>query len=348
MIPAELYELRAKLRPMAVSRRVADCGLRPVGDPALVVQDTDAGRCAFWRGLLQCGRQHSCPICAARRAATRADELNRLMAGDPGGRWQMVTLTVRHNASESLRTVLDRLVGAYRRVRSLRGVREIYDEHVTASVRAIEVTYGKNGWHPHIHLLLRTTEWTNAQRDVFERAWLGKGSSASGTFGVVWSDALGWTEGRARYLSKLSAEVAGIGKQPRNGNETPWQIAERALSDPKAKQLWTEFQSTMAGRRILELDERAKALVAPPAEPKPITQEWIFGVFAEEFRAIARLERRFPTFLHELIETAIAAGPDPPRVLRAALDDMLEWSEPSKRAVRGEAFEVLESHTRAA
>lgn len=343
----EVYELRARLRPLALSRRVADCGVRPVGDPELVVRDYENSRQAWWRGLLQCGRQHSCPVCAARRAADRAEELDRLMRGDPTGRWQMVTLTVRHRAGERLRDVLDRLVLAFRRVRASRAVRGIYDEKVTASVRAIEVTHGKNGWHPHIHLLLRTEAWGCRDREAFQRAWGAAGSDADGDHGVLWSTAVGWSDGRARYLSKLGAEVAGVGKAPKGGNETPFQIAERALTDPAAVELWREYQQAMRGRRVLELDERAKALLAPPSDGEKMLKEWTIPLYGEEFRAIARLERVLPTVLHELIEAALTAGPDPPRVLRAVLDDWLEWSEPSKCG-EGQAGSLLARDVRAA
>ena len=157
---APQYVLRARLRPLATNPRVRDCGRRPISaEPAIVVQQF-AGHCKAWYiGVLKCGRQHSCPVCSARKAAERADELDRMMAGDPNGRWQMVTLTLRHHAGERLEESLNRLMQAFRRVRRTRIVRDIFSARVSATVRATEVTFGRNGWHPHIHLLLRTSEW---------------------------------------------------------------------------------------------------------------------------------------------------------------------------------------------
>lgn len=324
----EVYALRSALRPLAVTRRIADCGLRARTEtPELVIRDYKTERRAWWEGVLSCGRQFACPVCAARRAAQRKDEIRRLR-GDSNGRWQMVTLTMQHNASQSLDPLLDKLMQSWRTIRTRRSVRDLFDSHITASIRAVEVTFGKNGWHPHIHLLLRTSHWTDADRAILEREWLSVVDGKPGV-SVVWSTPFAGSDvERACYLAKLGAELAGLGKEPKSGNLSPWHIARRALSDERHARLWVEYQEAMRGRRILEFDERAKAMVAPESDAEEFVREWRVGLSREEYAALANFERREPAILYVLVETALTAGPDPPSVVRGAFEDILWWGRP--------------------
>jgi hypothetical protein len=270
-----LWALRHKLRPLAVDQRTRTCGLYTVrGQDAQVVigESPDGERFAYFGRVKQCGRHWICPRCAQRTAAKRHDDLDRLMRGDVHGRWQMVTLTMQHHTGEALRALMDRLTGAWRRTRSHRRVRCIMQHRVTASVRAIEVTYGQNGWHPHIHLLWRTDEWTEHDRRELETIWCESAGALPGV-GVRWSTPIEtWTKERAHYLARLGCEVAGLGKQAHAGHLSPFELAERAascrsaVSDFRWLALWREFQIGTKRRRRLEFDERAVLLMAPPIE----------------------------------------------------------------------------------
>jgi hypothetical protein len=233
-------------------------------------------------------------VCAQRRAHVRAAELERLMDADRDGRWQMLTLTLEHRQGESLRGVFDRLMLAWRSVRSHRSVRGIIAERVTASIRATEVTWGQNGWHPHIHLLWRTSEWTPAERRELEALWCARAGALPGV-AIRWSSPITASSSkRARYLGRLGCEVSGLGKRPHAGHFSPWQIGERAAEaranaalDTRWLFLWREYQSSMKGRRVLELDERARAMV-PDAEASHVLAERRVQVYGEIYEAIAR------------------------------------------------------------
>lgn len=326
MTLAHAYELRAKLRPLAINNRVRDCGRRAISpQPAVVVHEFANRREAWWIGVLKCGRQYACPVCAAKKSAERADELDRMMRGDsPEARWQMLTLTMSHHAGEALAGLIDQLFSAWRKVRSRRAVREIFAARVSASVRALEVTWGTNGWHPHIHLLLRTEEWTDAERRVLASEWL-RCVEGNRTRAVVWSSPIeAWHTARARYIAKLGAEVAGVAKECKNGNLSAWQIAERAISDERFVPRWREYQEAMRGRRALEFDERAKALLERAPEKETPVKEWRCDMFAEEFAELVKLERDVPTILWEFLETARHGGSDPPAQMRITLQDACE------------------------
>lgn len=111
-------------------------------------------------------RQHLiCPLCAIRRGSkTLAAYLQKhevVRAESPHLKLYMITFTVRHTADDCLlerhdhcRNSLKRLTD--RRRKFLNGSdRAVYTELAKAAggVFAYEVTHGKHGWHPHVHML---------------------------------------------------------------------------------------------------------------------------------------------------------------------------------------------------
>jgi hypothetical protein len=331
---AECYQAQSRLRPLAADRRVAGCGIIPIHPaPQCVVRHYGAeGRArtdVFVRGVLHCNRQWACPVCAAKKAAKRAEELGRVLAGAGEARAQMVTFTVPHSFGESLECVLARVYAGFRAVRTTRAFKDVFAARVLATARAFEVTHGRNGWHAHIHLLLiLKSEFAATERTELESEFLLRVPGAKRGIAVVWSRSSLAHEAKAGalYITKLGAEVAGLGKEPKRGNRTPWQIAEAALNDSRSLALWREYQATMKGRRILVLDKRAKRMAerAPKAE-QPVA-EFICDMWPEEVRAVGAFERYVPGIWWELFE-ACRAGPDPPIQFRQALDDLLGWKE---------------------
>jgi hypothetical protein len=72
---------------------------------------------------------------------------------DAGGSALLATYTVPHTRDEALPVVLDRLSGTWRRYAM--GVwRDVVGRFYVGNVRALEVTHGVNGWHPHYHALI--------------------------------------------------------------------------------------------------------------------------------------------------------------------------------------------------
>jgi hypothetical protein len=338
------YALRAHLRRLAVSARVRDCGRRAITPaPTLEVRQAQSGeRQAWFAGVLRCGRQHSCPVCGARRAAHRAQELTDLQRADLGtamtltlesakrgprevrleaGAWRMLTLTLRHHRGQALAALIDQLFVAWRSTRATRSVREVFERRVSASARALEVTWSERaGWHPHIHLMIRTSAWTDDEKRTLEREWLAR---VPGLAGV----AIAWSDTPAEYLAKLGAEVAGVAKKAKRGHYSGWQIARAALASASFAVLWSEYQRAMHGRRILELDERAKALASLAPAPEPFARTWTIELYSEEYSELARLEREDPLALWLVLDCVCASGCDPPHELAIYLADNLGRKE---------------------
>ena len=178
---ADRLDARQVLWRESSLRRLRKCGRQIVpgstSGVAVRVHGTGAGSCAGFGGLEACGSPWSCPVCSAKIAAHRAAEVEEVVRAHQarGGTLAFVTLTMRHNAGQSLMDLWDALSVAWNKATSGRGwqdeqrVHGTYLDRVIASgkrkgqvvrearipvVRIVEVTHGASGWHVHVHALL--------------------------------------------------------------------------------------------------------------------------------------------------------------------------------------------------
>lgn len=107
-------------------------------------------------GLMTCGSVWACPVCSAKIAKARQDELEsgiRTWVGS-GGSMAMLTLTVQHTSSDRLADVWDLVSDAWRRFVSGRAYKEARAAlGVQGYHRTTEVVQTVNGWHVHLHVL---------------------------------------------------------------------------------------------------------------------------------------------------------------------------------------------------
>lgn len=143
------------------------------------VRRSEDKKAVGYAGLQTCGSVWACPACSAKIQAQRRLELGLLMtiAASEGFTVVFTTYTLRHKKGQPLSTLWDGLTYAHRRVKQDKKVNKLRKAHgEIGSVKATEVTYGDNGWHPHIHSL-RFFEGELTQADVDElrrnefRAW---------------------------------------------------------------------------------------------------------------------------------------------------------------------------------
>jgi len=267
----------------------------------------DEGGRAHYTGLLSCGLTWSCPVCAARIAAERAQEvsgaLERHLANGGGGLF--VTLTMPHNYGQELERMRRTVSGAWRYTIAGRRWQQLRREHGIGFVRVLEVTHGANGWHPHIHALLLTntplsdTEARTIGAHVTGR-WVdairrgGYGTPEQMRVEPIRSEAV------ANYVGKfgMALEVTqGMHKSGRRGNQHPFQILQDvADGDARAVGLWREYVSGMHGARQITWSRGLKAkLGVPEVEDEDIVaqdaaQEVIATFSADEWRAIRRVD----------------------------------------------------------
>lgn len=111
---------------------------------------------SFYGGLMVCGSVWICPVCASKISERRRKEIRFASDTylDSGGNMSMYTLTFSHSKFDGLENSLKALgqaTAAFRRGKHYDRLRS--ELGIEGSIRASEVTFGLNGWHPHIHIL---------------------------------------------------------------------------------------------------------------------------------------------------------------------------------------------------
>ena len=248
------YTLREVSRTIIESLTVSDWfrGLVSCGYPleldewvdVHVCEDEERGTAvARVSGLRTCGSVWACPVCATVAADERSEALARVVARRWHDGWRVAhaVLTVRHTASHSLEDVFGGLSRAWRHLVSHRRIKKLLkgvDWH-----RGIEITWGRNGWHPHVHVLLLFPPG----RDPY---------ALEGPLWEAWRDAVqyvGWLPSSrggyvyqvpqseadvvevARYQEKwgVAREASGGPQKGGKGGLSPWQILEAAARGVK-------------------------------------------------------------------------------------------------------------------
>lgn len=249
---------------------------------------------AFFGGTYRCGSVWMCPHCARRIASRRREELNHAIERALQARWSvhLQTLTAPHQLDTPVADQLSAFSDARRRLTSYRGYKALLQRfEVIGEVRSIEVTYGKNGWHPHSHSILfsQRQQWTEADRAEFRRElwqqWR-RACRAAGLADPTEAHGVDVRSGNAaaNYATKwgMADELAKPKlKQGVDGSRTPWQLlADAADGDKRAAWLWREYAIAFKGRRQLfwsrklraaleleeELPDQQAAELDPPTE----------------------------------------------------------------------------------
>ena len=149
------YELRAFLWRESTVGRCRKCGRMMTGQAVGVRYSPELG--AGFSGLSTCGSVWVCPVCSAKILARRSVETGVLMLAweNRGGALALGTLTMRHNAGHSLEAVWDALAAAWHSViRSRVWAKWRQRLGSPGLVKVVEVNWGVNGWHVHIHYAL--------------------------------------------------------------------------------------------------------------------------------------------------------------------------------------------------
>jgi hypothetical protein len=182
------WAMLSAVRELLPHERVSDCCRRPVVRPgeklpdAVEVYRSVELRDARFHRLAVCGDVWRCPVCAPYVAAERAVELRRVGREhlDAGGGALMVALTFRHHAGHDLVDILTRFAAAREDLYRQRAFRALLASvGYVGDVRALEVTYGENGWHPHTHDLFFIESPLPSEGEEIERVLEMGGESLS-------------------------------------------------------------------------------------------------------------------------------------------------------------------------
>lgn len=219
-----------------------------------------------YRGLATCGSVWVCPHCSSKIQERRRHEVEQAI------RWQqnqgaqpcMVSYTFPHRADQPLSLLLKLQQQAIKSMRESRAYKTTMSRIGNQGrIRALEVTHGDNGWHPHTHeLLFVKTDYTDGQlRHELALLWM-KACEKVGLFNpelhdkkafyVHGVDVTAGNLGAAGYLAKLDDQskwnvshelTKSSSKQGRRSGKHPFQLVE---SNPEK---FLEYVHAMKGER---------------------------------------------------------------------------------------------------
>jgi Replication protein len=235
------------------------------------VRISSRGR-AYARGIVACGRIWTCPTCSIRLQLERAAEVESGARewATRGGRLVMLTFTLRHTLSMSLADSFEAVQGGWRAVRNRRSYRRLRSL-TFGTIRSVEVTYGENGWHPHLHVLyfvpaesvdaevLAAAEAVAADwREVMgERA--GLLPSVERAVAVTW---LGVDT--ARYVAKIAKEVTVANGK---GSRGPFSLLDGGEDFAHEGALFLEYAEVTEGRQSIAWSKGLREALGVDARP---------------------------------------------------------------------------------
>lgn len=316
---------------------------------------------ASYDGLQTCGSVWACPIDSAKVRQARTLALADVVLDwlGQGGGLIFPTLTLAHVKGDSLEATLGHLYDGWRYVTGHREYRTLRsDLGIDHVCKAVEITYGYNGWHPHLHGLFFTRQELSAQDHERVRGTLwtlwnryaeSKGLRVLSESRAVVAKRVEVTSDKgvaalAEYLFKvqdgygIAAELvrADLKRGRSKRSRVPFQIAEAAVTKGGADlALWLEYEAATKGRRVLDWTKGSARALGFDASDEAIAQasidgaELIADLTPAEWALVVRYKRR--GYLLNQADSRGAEGVrDAVHVLR-----LRQWHEDARLARRG-------------
>lgn len=305
----ERFALKSVVNRLLPTSRTSKCMRWRVPHKQLQVLKSREHNKAFFSGLEVCASVWACPVCAAKISERRRAELVTALALAKARGWDvfMMTLTIPHGMGDELSALLEQIHKAWRststsragqKLRKLLGVR--------GTVRALEVTHGQNGFHPHLHVLLFLDQDFSPQsvqnafaplwQQACERVGLPRPSDAHGCRVDDGSHA-------AKYAAKWGLEselTKSHTKKGKSGSRTPWDFLRSVLGKlegwEQSAHLFRTYAEAFKGKRQLYWSNGLRDLLAMGAEEtdketaeKEIDRSYALAdLTADHWRAILR------------------------------------------------------------
>lgn len=294
---------------------------------------------ASYQGLQVCASPWTCPVCAAKISERRREEVAYAITGAKatGLALYLLTLTFPHALGDSLEDSLDGALKAYSKLFSGKAGCKLRDRiGLQGTIRAIEVTHGANGWHPHFHVLLFVNPAiagtpADVQHQIAPR-WqsvavssglpcpsLARGCRVDGGEKAASYVAKGSSWGLESELTKGQSKVAKTAK-----GRTPFQLLrDYADGDKQSGALFAEYARVFQGKRQLvwsnglkrrmAVVDRDDSELANMADESPVVV--LASISDDQWKLIYR--KRLESVVLDLAETA-------PERLRSFLDSLTQ------------------------
>lgn len=319
----ERFALQSVVRDLLPDSRTAKCLRWRQKDKSVQVWKSNQYHRAHYKGLQTCSSVWACPVCAAKISERRRSELEILIASHQaaGGVVLLVTRTFPHQRTDVLADLLGQMAKAeasYKAHRDYKAMVKAFG--LVGAVRAVEVTHGANGWHPHVHELLflsLAVVVDDLEEDLF-RLWQGAAvraglPSPSRAHGLQVQDGTH----AAKYASKWGLEAELTQWHRKRGkveSQTPFDLLRRVfdIQDKHAAALFREYAEAFHGRHQLQFSRGLKKLYAiAELSDEELTQRQdddailLGSLTSEQWKAVCDSGQR-----GALLEVAASAGLD--------------------------------------
>lgn len=258
--------------------RTAACTWVRVGDLALVKPAQLPSY--HYKGLATCGSVHTCPLCASKIQERRRQEVAAAVAHmDAKGKGsRMASFTFPHRVDQPLALLLELQRQAIKVMRGSRQYMQLMAKIASAGrIRALEVTHGQNGWHPHTHELLFCDPNVPPEWLKWQLVWMWlkacrkvglfvEGRDNEEDFVRYSVDVQSGDEAVGEYLAKLDDQrtwdishelTKASSKQGRRAGTHPFKLAAQVHTSA----LFLEYVEAMKGSRQLVWSRGLKAEV---------------------------------------------------------------------------------------
>lgn len=337
---AERYALKSVVNQIFPNTRYSKCCRCRRSDKGVSIHKSKEHGRAFYGGLVVCGSPWACPVCAAKIAERRRVELESAIAAAKmmGLSVVLATLTVPHGLGDDINTMLDSMATAWRYMMQSKPYKQLRKfTGLVGTVRALEVTHGQNGFHPHFHVLM-FCRWEHGEAkhlapsmehllgSIWRQACVKKGlPEPSKDRGVKVDDGT-WA---ARYASKwgLEDEMTKGHLKTSKGikGRTPWDMLRAVLADgcDSSRRLFAVYAKAFKGRRQLYWSNGLRALLGLDNEStdeelaskqednalelaKLTTEQWRAILFNRAEAAVLDLAERDSSLLPEFLARLVA------------------------------------------
>lgn len=262
-----LQDQSAKLLPL---ERVSHCLKKRIDkNKNRVVMYNEQRQKMHYGNVQRCGSQWICPPCAKKITEARREELKKGLSvwRERGGYIYLMTLTFSHHQGQPLKFLLEGQKKALKIFHETTKVQDLFKSvGVQFKIKGLEVTYGQNGWHPHNHFLLLSSEYLNIsnfcslEKELSEY-WI-KACKKAGLKAPSMKYGLDLRDGSyaQQYVAKWGLEhelTKGHVKKGRKDSATPFDFLQLSISDGKihgreASTLWQEFGICIKGSPMLQ------------------------------------------------------------------------------------------------
>lgn len=270
---AKRYALKAVVNQIMPGSRTAKCSRWRAPKQSVQVLRSREHSKAHYSGLQRCASVWHCPVCAAKISERRRVELQSAVAVSKAMGWRvyLLTLTVPHGLGDDIHSMLDSMLSAWRKTNQHRAGRAVFSAAgVKGTVRALEVTDGPNGFHPHFHALIfldsstTPSQFQAAFLPVWQKACVASGLPCpSEAHGVRVDDG----SYAAAYASKWGIEselTKGHSKHGRASSMTPWDLLRDFLDNKsdRSRSRFLIYADAFKGRRQLYWSNGLKSLLS--------------------------------------------------------------------------------------